>query len=617
MLKRTLPASIALLISPLALAETPHVELDPINVTATRTPVKTSNAVAQTVVINAEQLTHYQSQSVLDVLKTQAGFSSLGYGGSDKASNIYLRGYDNKNILILIDGVRYSSLSLGTSALGQIPANHIERIEILYGATGSALYGSDASGGVVQIFTKKRNADGSRFALTVGAGTHDEFSYGASASLANETTSLNLSASHKETDGFNAIALPYVDSQRDDDGFETDNFSANLNHDFGKVQVGASLLGSKSTTHYDDTLSTEPNIFVKSKNGSAQTYISADYHENGSVRLSHGQSIDKTTNYAGSVSTNTFDTTQHQTNLTVNHTLPIGKVVAGAEYLRQELESNVNYTQNKRNTKSVFAGYQATYNALDGQVFVRHDKTSAFGNETTYNAGLAYRVTPSLRVGVSYATGFRAPTFNELYYPESCYPAYGCSGGNLNLKAETSKNTEAFIEYKGNNHLSRITGYQNKVDNLIVGWTPYNADEAEMTGATLTTDWQFGNYLVGANYDYQEANDVTGGKKSSLPIRPVHKGGVYVGYAHDDFNIKAEYQRIGGYYRSANHTNRIEGYGLVNLSGTYQLSPHISLTHRINNLFDKKYVTNATEGMYGSTYNEDGINFQTAITFSY
>lgn len=602
----------ALLLPTLAVANVPSVVLDDEVITATRTPTKTSNAIAQTLVIDSQKLAHYQSQSVLDVLKTQAGFSSYGSGGSDKLSNIYLRGYDGKNILILIDGIRYGSVSTGTVALGQLPINHIERIEILQGATGSALYGADASGGVVQVFTKKGNIDGSRLALTVGVGSHDELNYGVSTGYANEHTKINLSASHRETDGFNAIALPFVDSQRDEDGFDTDNFSASFSHDFGRVEVGASLLGSKSTTHYDDTWASTPDIYVNSKNGSANAYISTNYSTNGTIRLSHGQSIDKTTNHAGNVATSTFDTTQKQTNLTINHTLAIGNIVAGAEYLQQQLDSDTNYQNNARTNKSLFAGYQATHHNLDGQVFVRHDKTSAFGNKTTYNAGLAYRITPALRVGASHATGFRAPTFNELYYPIQ----WG-SGGNPNLKAETSKNTEAFIEYKGDHHLSRLTGYKNNIKDMIVGWTPRNADKAKITGVSLTSDWQFGNYLVGVNYDYQEANDITDNKKLDLPIRPNHKGGAYVGYAHENFDIKAEYQRVGSYYHSANHANKIEGYGLVNVSGTYQLTPHISLTHRINNLFDKKYVTNATQGMFGTTYHEDGINFQTAITFSY
>lgn len=609
---RTSVAALMLASIPAIADTTPHVILDPLNVTATRTPIKTSNTVAQTVVINQETLQHHEGQSVLDVLKTQAGFSSYGSGGSDKASNIYLRGYDGKNVLVLINGIRYASVSTGTAALGQLPIDQIERIEVLYGATGAAIYGADASGGVVQVFTKKGNVDGSKVTVTVGTGSHDELRYGISAGITHENTKLNLSASHKQTDGFNAIELPFVSTQRDEDGFETDNFSAAISHDFGRVEMGANLLGSKSTTHYDDTWASSSDVYVDSKNGAASAYIAADYNTNGKARLSYGQSIDKTTNYAGGVSTGTFDTTQEQTNLTINHTLPVGTVIAGAEYLRQELESDTIYQETKRTTKSAFAGYQVTHDALDGQIFVRHDDNSAFGSETTYNAGLAYRVTPALRVGASYATGFRAPTFNELYYPI----AWG-SGGNPDLKAETSKNTEAFIEYKGDNHLTRVTGYYNEVDDIIVGWTPYNADEAKISGVTLTSDWQVGNYLLGVNYDYQEANDVTGGGKSALPNRPNHKGGAYIGYTHNSFDVKAEYQRIGGYYRSANHANKIDGYGLVNLSGTYRLNPHISVTSRINNLLNKGYVTNATQGIYGTTYNEDGINFQTAITFSY
>lgn len=617
-LRQTIIAILAVSTLP-AFAQTSQTiyELDPLVITASKVATKASNLVAHTSTISATELALYQGQSALDVLKNEAGFSSYGSGGSDKASNIYLRGYDGKNILILIDGIRYTSVSTGTAALGQLPTDQIERIEVLHGASGAAIYGADASGGVVQVFTKKGNVDGSHIALTLGVGSHEEFRYGVSAGITRANTTLNLAASHKQTDGFNAIALPYASSQRDKDGFETDNISAVISHKFGRMEVGANLLGSKSTTQYDNTWSTSPNIYVDSKNGAASAYLVANYSDNGAVRLSHGQSIDKTTNYADTTKTGTFDTTQTQTNLTLKHALSVGHVIAGAEYLQQELASDTIYQETERTTKSAFVGYQATHGALDGQAFVRHDDNSAFGKQTTYNTGFAYRITPTLRVGTSYATGFRAPTFNELYYPV----AWG-SGGNPHLKVETSKNSEVFLEYKNNHQRTRLTGYQSKVNDLIVGWTPYNADKAEITGATLTSDWQVGDYVFGAHYDYQEADDVTpdalGNKtKKSLPIRPTHKGGAYIGYIHDSFDIKAEYQLVGDYYRSANHSNKIDGYELVNLSGTYRLNPHISLNGRINNLFNKKYVTNATQGMYSTTYNEDGTNFQTAITFSY
>ncbi|WP_296405503.1 TonB-dependent receptor plug domain-containing protein, partial [Psychrobacter sp.] len=159
----------------------PRVTLPAITVTATRTPTAVNNTIAQIRVIDSEDLKRYQGQTVIDVIKKLPGFSYFSNGGMGTNSNFYLRGYDSKQILVLIDGVRTSSVSTGQAALSLLPADQIERIEVLYGASGSSIYGADAMGGVIQIFTKGTNVNNSQLSVTVGAGSHDQFLYGATA----------------------------------------------------------------------------------------------------------------------------------------------------------------------------------------------------------------------------------------------------------------------------------------------------------------------------------------------------------------------------------------------------------------------------------------------------
>lgn len=589
----------------------PTVNLDPVVVTATRTPTKVTNTIAQTTVIDGEALQRYQGQNALDIIKAQSGFSSYSSGGTDKTSNFYLRGFDSSGILVLIDGIRYGSLTTGQSALGALSASQIGRIEILHGASGSSIYGASAMGGVIQIFTKKGIENGFHAFATVGAGSHDKLTYGAGVSYANDNTNLSLTASHTETDGINAIVSPYAASQRDTDGFDRNSISASISHKINQVEVGASLLASKGTVEYDNTFSTAENIYDKQKNGSANAYINYNYHPNGQIRLQYGESIDKSSNFANTRNTGIFDSTQKQTNLSLVHALPVGKILVGGEHLQQDVDSSTKYSQTSRRNTGAYVGYQANYNNFDAQAFVRYDDNSWYGDKTTYNAGLAYRLTPAVRVGVNYATGFKAPSFNQLYWPGS---------GNPNLKPENSKNTEAFVELAGANHKTRLTGYYSDVTDLIGGWPAKNFNEVEVMGANLTTDWAFNNgYIAGLSYDYQEANDVTPTAtnpktKSNLTVRPEHKGTAYIGYVGNNFNLRAEYQRLGSYYMQANHGAKIEGYGLLNLSGTYELSPNISITQRLNNVLNKKYIANES---WGTRYNEDGINFYTAVTLKY
>lgn len=619
-----LSTSIALILSPLsAIANTtdsptePTVALDDVVITATRSPTKIQNTLAQTIVLTEQDLQRHQGQSVLDVLKTQVGISHYTNGGMGKVSNLYLRGYDSKSILVLIDGIRYASLSTGTPALSLLPSDHIERIEILHGASGSSIYGADAVGGVIQIFTKKGSTNGNTISATLGAGSHSHLNYGASASLKNDDTYLTLSASHNKTDGFNAIVSPQNPTQADDDGFESRNVSLAFGHRLhDNFKLDGSVLYAKSFNDYDNLYSSESQIYGEQKNGSAQLSGTWQYHNDGTLTLQYGQSADRSKNFTGQTVSGTFDSRQTQYGLIVNHTLPVGKIIAGLEKQKQNLDSSSTYLQNTRDTDSIFAGYQLNQNNIDGQVFVRYDDNSQYGSKTTYNTGLAYHFNPSLRAGANFAKGFRAPSFNE---------AYDAASGNPNLNPESSNNYEIFGEYTTNQSRTRLTAYQNKVDNLIswvmtnpITWAGQNQNinKSQITGASLTSDWEINNYLFGLSYDYQKSINKSIGTEynNHLPIRPKNKGLIYAGLRHNDFDVRAEYQYVGDYFYDTANTNKVDSYSLVNLSGNYQLNRNIRLTGRINNVFDKEY---ATAKGYGTTYGEDGRNFFGAVTFSY
>ena len=587
----------------------PQVELDEIVVTATRTPTKISNTIAQTRVVDSKELQRYQGQTALDVLKRQPGFSHYTNGGSGTTSNFYMRGYDNKQVLVLIDGVRYSSLSAGGATLSLLPADQIARIEILYGASGSSIYGADAMGGVIQVFTKGNNVEKSNLSVTAGVGSNDEYLYGASAQFANETgTTLSISASHNETNGINAT-LPEPDNQyslynSDNDGFESDNFSVALNQRINEqVLVGASALYSKSTTEFDN--GAVEDAFSDQENGAAQAFVDWRYMPGSSAKLQYGHSIDEVDTPAyGS----RYDTEQDQISLVGKHKLSTGQAIYGLEHLNQSIDSNI-YDVDDRDVTSAFLGYVFANNQLDAQANIRYDDYSDFDSETTYNIGGAYHINQNLRAGASYAKGFRAPTFNELYFPNY---------ENPELKPETSDNYEVFIEHNSLLQSTRLSGYYNKVDDLIASsapnYIPENVAKAEIKGASLTSDWVIDDYLIGGSYDYQKAEDDSDGANDGnyLPNRPEHKGLIYVGYRLPNLDLRAEYQYVDDYYYSISNADSqlVESYGLFNISGNYQLTDNLSMTARLNNITNKKYVT-------APNYNTDGTNFFTSLTYNW
>ncbi|MCD6251982.1 MAG: TonB-dependent receptor [Psychrobacter sp.] len=610
--------------------ELPQVELDEIFVTATRTPTKTRNVIAQTRVIDSEELQHYQGQTVLDVISRQPGFSHFSNGGTGTTNNLYIRGYDKRQTLVLVDGIRYSSVDDGGAALNLLPTEQVERIEVLYGASGSSMYGADAMGGVIQIFTKGSNIEKNQFSVTVGAGSHDHYLYGATAQFRNKQgTSLSLSASRNETKGFSAVSPDGYGYNKDDDGFKSNNYSLNLNQRVNDVvTVGMSGLYAESTTDidsadqynwqppYEKLESALPDAYADQKNGVANAYVQYKDFEK-TAKLTYGYSVadSSTYEYESSIGNpDKYDTTQQQINLTGDYKLPFGTAVYGVEHLKQKLDSSI-YEADDRKVTGGYLGYLLSKDNIDAQVNVRHDDYSDFDSETTYNLGAAYRFTPELRVGANYATGYRAPSFTQLFGPTSW-------GGNPNLSPETSDNYEAFIEYDTLLQSTRLTGYNNKVENLIasdgINTTDYpygkniNIDKSKIKGITLTSDWNIDNYLFGLSYDYQKAKDDSGKANdgNDLPIRPEHKGLAYIGYQLSDIDIRAEYQYVDDYYYNATNTIKVDSYNLVNISGNYQLTPNLSMSARLNNVFNEKYVT-------APGYNTDGTNFFTSLTYNW
>ncbi|WP_201586203.1 TonB-dependent receptor [Psychrobacter sp. HII-4] len=603
--------------------EMPQVELDKIVVTATRTPTKTSNVVAQTRVIDSETLQRYKGQTVVDVLKNQPGINITQSGGMGTASNFYMRGFDSKQVLVIIDGIRYGSISLGSPSLNLLAADQIDRIEVLYGASGSSIYGSDAMGGVIQIFTKGNNVEQSNVSTTVGYGSNNHYQVGITGQLKNDTSSLSLGVSRNETDGFNAIAnSDSYDFNADDDGFKSTNASLALQHKLSdSLSAGISALYTDSTTDIDSAGNAFPNAYSDQKNGSANAYL--QYKTPLTVsKLSYGQSIDKSTTHdANSIDYqkgSQYDTTQEQARLETSINAQPGTVIVGAEWLSQQLDASdvldfsgypdpavqTPYNPEDRTVKSAFVGYQLADTYYDVQANYRVDDNSQYGHESTYNLGAAIRPLAGMRIGANYATGFRAPTFNDLYYP-------GYS--NPDLKPETSKNTEVFVEYVNDVQTSRLTGYYTDAEDLIS--SAANISEAKIKGLSLTSDWNMNAFIFGLGYDYLDAKDKTTNSASynqQLAYRPKNSGMVYVGYQQPMFDVRLEAKHTDDRLTAEN--NKLDSYTLLNLSGAVYITPNLRANLRVDNITDEDYTL---ASQFGNEYATEGTSYFGSLTYDW
>ncbi|WP_434353435.1 TonB-dependent receptor [Psychrobacter sp. HD31] len=595
-------------------ANLPVVNLDPITVTSTRAPSKVSDVIAQTTVIDEQDLQRYQGKTVLDVLKSQAGFNVKQDGGLGTSSNFYLRGYDSKQVLVLIDGVPYQSATLGTPALNLLSIAQVSRIEILHGASGSSIYGANAMGGVIQIFTKGNditgNEDYSNAQITAGYGSNDHFMVGATGQYADADTKLSAGLNHTKTNGFNAVKKG-SNKVDDNDGFTL--YGAHLAASqklSNNLSAGLNAYYNQSETEYDANPWKQPPYpysYSDQKNGAANVYI--EYKDDlATTRFTQGYSMDYSTAYADGNNDKTgsqFNTLIQ--NSRVDSNVKVGEnsiLIAGAEYNSQKVNADTAYTKNKRNTKSVFAGYQLAGDVWDLQANYRNANDSQYGSNNTYNIGAAVKPVEGLRIGAAYSTGFRAPTFNELYWP---------SFGNPNLEPETSRNTEVFVEYGNQNQRTRLTGYENNIENLIAGGK--NINKADVKGISLTSDWNVNNVLFGAGYDYIDSENLDEKNKGNqLFYRPEHKGVAYVGYEGNNFDTRLEAQYVGEHYTDVSNTTKLDDYTLVNISGNYYVNDSLSIGLRVNNVTDEEYTIS---NQRGTEYATDGRNYFGSLTYTW
>lgn len=593
-------------------------------ITASRTPQPLKDVIGDVTVIDRTTLDRYSGESVINALQVQAGVQIATNGGAGKTSSVFLRGANASQTLVLIDGVRYGSATAGSAALEHIPADQIERVEILRGPAAS-LYGADAIGGVIQIFTRKGTKTPlAHISVGVGNDGTQQASAGISGQMGATRGSINLS--HSKTDGTSAI----VDRKNsmfysDDDGYENNSISASLQHQINAAyQVGASLLYADVENHYD------ASGYDAKFNAVAQSY---DYRSTGhnavfslwnqmewsgalSSRLQLSRSIDDSdsftpvsaSNYADV--TSTFKTTQDQLTIHNNLIVPTGTVNFGAEALRQRIDSTADFATTERKIYSALVGYLGDYSSDYGtshvQTNLRYDDNSQYGNQTTYSLAVSQDINPALTVGAVHGTGFRAPSFNELYYP-----FYGIA----TLKPEESRSNELYAAFKGAGINSRLTVYRNEVKNLIQYdssiFGPANIGKARLQGVTLTSDWQQDALQAGFSYDYLDAQDDSGsatdGKK--LARRAKNSGLVYAGVQQNGLNGRVELQAVGKRFDNASNSNRLAGYALLNIASTFTLNPEWKVGVRVNNLLDKDYAQ--VKG-----YGTQGVNGLLTLTYT-
>ena len=581
--------SVSLLaLATVAVARADEVQTTPtVQVTASRVPETVDSTLADVTVITREDIDASGSRDVLDLLRLQAGVDLYRTGGPGQQTSLFLRGTNANHVLVLIDGVRASSANTGAFAFEWLPLDAVERIEIVRGPRAS-YWGSDAIGGVIQIFTRK--LDGPRIAA--GYGTYDDAAGAAGIGHWDGRNGYTVQVGARHVGGFSATNPsicngpddPYCTYNPDDDGFSNTNLVARGAHAIGSQLLSASLYRSQGDVQFDQGSS---SVIEQD----AGINLEGDLASGWSHRLSIGnarEDLDTPTFYTRY--TTRRDSLLWQNDVKLSDTQ---RLIAGVDFLHEHGETRDTFGgtalyDDSRNDTAVFGGWQAGFGAFDSEVSLRRDDNSEFGGATTGSAALGWRHGDSFRVFASYGEGFRSPTLNEQFSP-----GYGGAfAGNPALDPERSRSTELGVEltpWRGQRFGANL--YSTRVRDLISFTGPNfraeNIARASIDGAELTYDADVAAWHTHLAYTYDDARDAA--TDAPLVRRPKNKFDAVVERRFGErFSAGAEVVAADRADDIAGTT--LAGYAILNLRASCAIDADWRVTGRVENLFDRDYA---------------------------
>jgi len=548
--------------------------LDSITVTANRMP--SENVLAATTVITRSDIERLQITDLPTLLSRQPGVDIATSGGIGKQSSIFMRGTNSSHVLVLVDGVKWYSATAGSPAIQDFPVEQIERVEIVRGPR-SGLYGAEAIGGVIQIFTRKGQQGVTPYAK-VSYGSHDSKQVSAGVSGGNEQTSYNLSFNHQSTDGISSIKL----NNPDKDSYRNNSASLNLDHNFSDTfNVGINYLRAEGFNDYDsgfDSIGRYKEESVQQVIGfKSQLDINDLWQLNVNISESRDQRDDFT--YGATNTRHRFASVSNLLELNDNHVVNIG-----LDYSVDDVDGDTTYNEDSRDNKAAFLSWNGKANKHNWLLSARHDDNEAYGTHNTGTAEWGYLLQEGLKFVASAGTGFKSPTFNDLYHP---------FGSNPDLKHEESKSFGLGLMGSVENINWELHAYQTKIDDLIVANAPFyipeNVDKAKIKGIEFEVSTVVASLDIAANVSFLKPEDETTG--NILARRAQRLANLHADKQWGAWSTGASWKLRGHSFDDAANTTRLGGYGLVDIRAGYQLDRDWQLQASVSNLFDKEYQT--------------------------
>ncbi|SIP90886.1 TonB-dependent vitamin B12 receptor [Solilutibacter tolerans] len=583
--------------------------LDRVVVTGTRSERGPDTLAARTV-IEREEIERLQPASLQDLLRGQTGLAIYNQGGAGKVSGLFLRGTSPGQVLVLVDGVKIGSPTNGMAAVWDIPVSQIERVEIVRGPL-SSLYGSEAVGGVIQIFTRGAGEPGvhPEFGVAIGS----EHTYKADAGIRGRTARGWYSAgvAHEEIRGFNACNGDPVTFagcgtiEPDRDGYRNDSVRLAGGIDFNQQwQADARLLRAEGKNEFDGGWANE-NENVQQVAGAHVRYAPS---ETFALHLNAGRNDDDSRSIVGSTGmqsgriTTQRDTASLQADIGGDTNL----LSVGFDWQRDEVEGTTVFDVDHRISRALFGQWRTQSGNQHFQTGLRREDNSQFGGATTGNAAWGWDFTEALRLTASYGTAFRAPTFNDLYYP-------GFS--NPNLRPERSRSIELGVEGRHGWGEWSLRGYQNRLRDLIVynpmltsPSSPYgmpdNVQLARVRGLEAMLGLDIAGWDVNATASFIDPRNETPGSLDGKQLnrRPKRMARIDADRDFGRYSLGASVNGNSARFDDPANRVRMGGYATTDLRAGLRMSDAWRLQLMVANVFDRQYETARWYNQAGRTW---------------
>ena len=507
-------------------------------ITGSREPLAPERLAADVAVIDGDTLRQSTADSLADLLRREAGLQLSRNGGPGQSSGLFIRGTASQQSLVLVDGVRVGSATLGFAAVEALALSQVERVEVLRGP-GSSLYGADAVGGVVNLITRRgtgSSTDTPQFdgRVAVGGYGSSEASAGVRGAIGpNGAFDYAAVLSSERSKGVSALRPgdQFGNYNPDRDGYQLD--AAQLRLGFKPLagqRVGLSLISSKLNSQYDASEFLPPT-YAQNAAPDFRTHLRTDVAALdwrgelatgvvGSARAS--RSVDDAR--SGGTAVDRFRTVRQLGSAQLAwQTGVVGQFVAALEHQRDEATSTSYAAGVQRTNDAVALELTGAAGAWSWQGDVRRDDSSDFGGVTTARLGGGYTLLPGLRLRALAGTTFRAPSFNDLVYPGYGVPT---------LQPERGQSVELGINWRAAQSEAAATVYRNNVRDLIAYESDAsrcppdpayafgcaaNINRARLQGATLSGLQRVGPWTLKAQLDFLRARDTLTGTR--LPRR--------------------------------------------------------------------------------------------------